>query len=658
MEKNWNNRDTAVMLLAAGFALLWPWSYLAFHVQDRMILSEDFTQQFALLSWMHRSIFEGAGPLVSPPYFFPEQGILSVSEAPLLQGVLFGLLRLSGAAPVLSWNIAHGLGYALSAAALYACARGEGIGRGGSLLAALYCGAGIWVGLVGDGIHYRWAFGPPLAWLVLTRIENGASLRREAFWLSLVTFLQYDACATNALSTLFVVAARFLLTPGLWRRSTLAWTAAATFPAVATGLFWARLTSKYLTQLDHSPTLAGTAGQIYHRFDLANFLPLPSCILESLGSSWDQMPALAARSLSPPLALWIAAAAGTFLLHRHQGGAEAAAQPPATTTEALGTKILALLWALGAVAIGLASYRLQRIFPAFHAAAVGLFTAALWSGACGLYLYAQRRGTWIFSNAPAGSRYLALLLIGIWIGLGPLVFFGGVPLALGPLAVLDPLFPMLQRARVTANFLPVAALGLLLLAAAGAEGLAARLKLREQAVLAALAALSILALLPARLGLGDFPLRSVALPPEACPTCGREGLSTIAGPYRWLLENGGEGPLLELPAGYGNLNFPGEPPGGHDAAYMFYYALDGLARLNGTASFYSKDYLGLLKSVEEFPAPGSVAAIRRRGAKWVLVHGDRYEETRWKELEERLAQDPPGLQLEEIWGPLRLYRVE
>jgi len=99
------------------------------------------------------------------------------------------------------------------------------------------------------------------------------------------------------------------------------------------------------------------------------------------------------------------------------------------------------------------------------------------------------------------------------------------------------------------------------------------------------------------------------------------------------------------------------PPSGHDPTYMFYQGLDGIPRLNGVSSFEPPAYRTLLDSVQQFPDSSSLDLIRSLGARWLLIHGNRYPAEEWERLQKAL-DPPPGLVLEKKWGPVWLFRVE
>jgi hypothetical protein len=100
------------------------------------------------------------------------------------------------------------------------------------------------------------------------------------------------------------------------------------------------------------------------------------------------------------------------------------------------------------------------------------------------------------------------------------------------------------------------------------------------------------------------------------------------------------------------------PLHGHDATYLFYQALDGLPRLNGISSFVPPSYVRFAERIRTFPDSAAVETIKSRGAKWLIVHGDRYPLEDWEKLQKALDPPPTGLMLEKKWGTVWLYRVD
>jgi hypothetical protein len=52
-----------------------------------------------------------------------------------------------------------------------------------------------------------------------------------------------------------------------------------------------------------------------------------------------------------------------------------------------------------------------------------------------------------------------------------------------------------------------------------------------------------------------------------------------------------------------------------------------------------------------------LASLERLGVTYVVVHTDYYAPDRWREVQERLDRLGDRLELEEIVGPGRIYRV-
>lgn len=158
---------------------------------------------------------------------------------------------------------------------------------------------------------------------------------------------------------------------------------------------------------------------------------------------------------------------------------------------------------------------------------------------------------------------------------------------------------------------------------------------------------------------GGYPFAPIRYDKTACPQCETNRVTVLPEPYRWLKEHAPGEALAELPLGLGPMPLPGEPaPEAHDPYYLIFYALDAIPRINGVTSFFPPDYHRLQASLEAFPAPAAIEALRSRGARWVLVHGNRYDDDDWQALAARLDPPPSGLRLERKWGSVWLFAVE
>jgi hypothetical protein len=84
--------------------------------------------------------------------------------------------------------------------------------------------------------------------------------------------------------------------------------------------------------------------------------------------------------------------------------------------------------------------------------------------------------------------------------------------------------------------------------------------------------------------------------------------------YEWLREQPA-GPILEYPVN--GLEGRGGP---QDATYMYYSTAHWRPLLNGYSGFSPASYHAVLHYLRDFPDPGSLAYLKERGVKYLLVH--------------------------------------
>jgi len=68
----------------------------------------------------------------------------------------------------------------------------------------------------------------------------------------------------------------------------------------------------------------------------------------------------------------------------------------------------------------------------------------------------------------------------------------------------------------------------------------------------------------------------------------------------------------------------------NDPTYLYYSTFHWQTLINGYSGFFPPSYLQLRQAIQDFPEPPSMDAIKERGARYLIVHGeylygDRYE---------------------------------
>lgn len=178
------------------------------------------------------------------------------------------------------------------------------------------------------------------------------------------------------------------------------------------------------------------------------------------------------------------------------------------------------------------------------------------------------------------------------------------------------LLPPLAGLRAPARFGMVAALGLALLAAAGAAIVLARVRPRH--LRHALGALVVVAL--------GVDYASNVGPLQAWPQ--RPPLYA-----RWLAQQP-PGAVVDLPVARA-AQLPH-----HEAEWSFYGRTHGHPMVNGYSGYYPRAYLDLLGSMAAFPRGNSLAALRRVDTRYIVVHEDRYQPADLLDLDARLRGTP------------------
>jgi hypothetical protein len=634
---------TAAYLAAAALvALLSAWPGLGTDVVRRMQLGVDCAHQIAQLAWIHRSLFLGAGPLLSQPLFYPLPGILTTSELPLLPGIIFGAFRELGAYPSFAWNLTLGLGYAASAVAMFLAARAEEASPVASFVAAAVYVLGGWIGQLGDAVYYRYAFGPPLVWLLLSGARRGGASYRYVLGLASVVFLQLAACATVAMASLLVLVAglSFDTRVRTWR---VVWRSAlAILPTAGAALAWAWVSGRWLRLLELAD-VDWLGAQVSLRMDVVNFLPRPTpttWLASNNAAGWIE--GFAGVEFWPGFVI-VGLVASALIGDRWRSTPTTARIWRPWWVDALaagaGVALVHAAWA------ALVSPDLEGQLPGGQILAV---TDVLW--VAGVLVHRLlRRGSWVRPE-------VAVLCVALACALGPVVYAGGKPLCAGPALILDLVVPGFERIRVPAKLLSAGALALALLSASGCDRLLASFQKRRD-LLGVIVVLSVLQR-PLYAFWADERSWSVSPSPSACPACSDRDTNVVAPAYQWLQRHAPGQPLLELPMGASEMPGVGSPPySGHDPTYVFRFALDGIPRLNGFTSWPPPDAAGFENIVAEFPNQPTLSTIRARGARWILLHCDRYPPAERERTMSGLTPPPAGLELVASWGDDHLYRV-
>lgn len=102
------------------------------------------------------------------------------------------------------------------------------------------------------------------------------------------------------------------------------------------------------------------------------------------------------------------------------------------------------------------------------------------------------------------------------------------------------------------------------------------------------------------------------------------------------LPDAGEAVLFDLPA-------PG-PGNTYDFAYIYYETFHHRRLLNGTSGFTPEGYAEVVNTHFDFPNAKAIEVLRRRGADFVVLHGDFYEPDHYARIV-AAAEHEPGLAL-------------
>ena len=241
-----------------------------------------------------------------------------------------------------------------------------------------------------------------------------------------------------------------------------------------------------------------------------------------------------------------------------------------------------------------------------------------------------RAARWWFARAESLARRTgesgALLLVGFagWIlSLGPILQVAGhrtvVPL---PFAVGFLLVPGFSSMRAPSRFAVLVLLSAAVLASIGYD------RLRRSRWFSGRNRGALLFAFALSLGIaGAWPLD---LPMTPAPH--RTDMPPV---YAWLANQSDRDPLVEIPMPKWVVDE--NPTHARRQAWLLEHRHP---RLDGVSGFVPPDYENLRLVMQGFPRPGTLAALERYGAGWVIVHYGDYEAKTSARLEQAVAASP------------------
>jgi hypothetical protein len=258
----------------------------------------------------------------------------------------------------------------------------------------------------------------------------------------------------------------------------------------------------------------------------------------------------------------------------------------------------------------------RRLFPGF--VAIGLALLALGAAA----------GDRTF--APGGRRAIAAYALGLVLAVDVSLGFNGWSYPL----FYEYALPF-RGLRVPARMGIMAGFALAVLAGFGAAWLLRRRG--GPAIVAALAALMLVEYASRPLDLRRIP----TAPPAT---------------YADLVRDVGDSPAATL------FEFPASAL--DDPTYMYFSTFHWQHLVNGYSGFFPPSYRRLADAVRDFPDAASIGAVKSRGPRYLLVHGERLFGARYEEIVARLAARPDLTLLSRHpavgpggHGEISLYRV-
>ena len=229
----------------------------------------------------------------------------------------------------------------------------------------------------------------------------------------------------------------------------------------------------------------------------------------------------------------------------------------------------------------------------------------------------RRRGE---RGADDRAFYAVLTGLSIWIFLPP-------PVGLWPL-IYD--WPGLNLTRVPSRFSILAMLGIAMLAGFGFDRLCRACSPRTTRIAAAVAAVVMVA---------EFAAMPMAL---------ERGPAEFPAADRWL--DGQPKPFVvaELPV----ADFERR-----QSEFMLHSMAHWQKTVHGYSGFWPLPHQDLYRRMRSFPDDASLAALRRFGVSYLVVHTDLYAPGEWDRVQQAVGQQGDALQLLHVAGSGRVYRL-
>jgi hypothetical protein len=226
----------------------------------------------------------------------------------------------------------------------------------------------------------------------------------------------------------------------------------------------------------------------------------------------------------------------------------------------------------------------------------------------------------------AGS-HMPLYLVGgflaMLLALGPYIQWGGKIIAYGPYYLFFRFVPAFQGFRVPARMACPASFFLCVAAGHGVFFLLRRFSRR---IRIALSTVLVLLFLLENL---SWPLQVNWQPPRMAESKNFSGIhleTELPAVYRWLMRDGPEGPILELPM----IVMWSE------VQYMYYSTFHGRRLVNGYSGFFPPLYNLLRERTKGFPDDETLRILRENRVRTVLIHPELMQKKEWSHMRGRM----------------------
>jgi len=229
-------------------------------------------------------------------------------------------------------------------------------------------------------------------------------------------------------------------------------------------------------------------------------------------------------------------------------------------------------------------------------------------------------------NSPIPRFYFWVLLLSFVFSLGPRIHSHGQEIFYyGPYILLHKFFPGFDGLRDPARLIILVTFGLSVLAGYGTTKILTKFKEQTKKMIVSVI-LSVLILFE----YASFPIPMIPI---------RTG-NNIPTVYKWLSQEKGDFPILELP-------LPQAPTQVGIEAERIYFSTYHWKRLvNGYSGYFPPDYISLYqKGTKGFPSDEAIVLLRRRGIKYVIIHFDEYEEQDRRVVENLLRGHKDNIRL-------------